>query len=399
MRKSITLLSCLVFAAISTNIFAAGTSWQLLKSKKSPAKVTETVTATKTDNAKADKIYDSIRQQYAQGKLSADSVVDLALYHKTWSPQLAERCLSLVSDKSNRAKTELGLLYTHFTTAYLFPGKAPVGEQLLQTAANAGNNDAYDYLGIYYHLNKKYDKARQCFEANGHKNNGMALCIIGGMYEDGTGYKKSAKKACEYYRESALTGYTNGATKYGYSLQRPWFGNVSLPDAFFWFYVAGDMGNDAARSNLWLPLRGERYGDNLSTLLARKSLEVVEKGHEGQSFSQEPLYKEGFLPGIKEREKAAEAGDDWSRFYLGSMNYNDDFLNRNYERALYYYEPIARDATLPDPVLAVVYERLGDMYRNGKGVKANAAKADKYTRKAASLGSLNAYKIVEGIKD
>lgn len=39
------------------------------------------------------------------------------------------------------------------------------------------------------------------------------------------------------------------------------------------------------------------------------------------------------------------------------------------------------------------------MYRDGKGVKANAAKADRYTRMAANLGSLTAYKIIEGIKD
>lgn len=359
MRKSITLLSALLIAAVSTPVFAGESPWKLLKGQKLPAKTTANATSAKTTNAKADQIYESVRQKYAQGSISADKVVDLALYHKVWSPELAARCLQLVSDGNTRAKTELGLLYTHFTTAYLFPGKGAEGEQLLKTAAAAGSNDAYDYLGIYYHLNKKYKEARQCFEANGHPNNGMALCIIGGMYEDGTGYKKSARQACDYYRQSALTGYANGATKYAYSLQRPWFGNVSLPDAFFWFYVAGDMGNDASRSNLWLPLRGERYGDDFSTLLARKSLEVAEKGHQGQSFSQEPLYKEGFLKGIKDREKAAETGDDWSRFYLGSMNYNDDFLNRNYERALYYYEPIAKNGKLPAPLMAVVCERLG----------------------------------------
>ena len=41
----------------------------------------------------------------------------------------------------------------------------------------------------------------------------------------------------------------------------------------------------------------------------------------------------------------------------------------------------------------------GEMYRNGHGVKANAAKAAEYTRKAAELGSLAAYKIVEQIPD
>lgn len=345
-------------------------------------------------------MFEAVREPYSKGKISADSVVNLALYHKVWSPQLAERCLLPAAESGNpRALAELGLLYTHYTTAYLFPGKAPEGVKLLGQAASAGNNDALDYLGIYYHLNNDFKNARKYFEAGGHENNAMALCIIGGMYEEGQGYKKDAKKACEYYRKSAQKGYANGASKYGYSLQRPWFGEVSLPDAFFWFYVAGDLGNDAARSNLWLPLRGERYGDNLHTMLARKSLELVEKGHEGKRFSGEKLYKEGFLAGIKEREKAAESGDDWSRFYLGSMNYNDDFLNRNYARAARYYEQIAGNDRLPAPLMAVVYERLGDMYRNGKGVKTNATKAAEYTRKAAKYGSLEAYKIVENVTD
>ena len=49
--------------------------------------------------------------------------------------------------------------------------------------------------------------------------------------------------------------------------------------------------------------------------------------------------------------------------------------------------------------MALVYERLGEIYRQGKGVKANPAKAAEYTRKAANLGSLAAYKIVESIPD
>lgn len=395
MKKSVPLL-LLLLVAVSAPAFGRNNILSRLTGNKTN---TQRTTA-KTSDPRSEKIIESVRNSYSQGKISADSVVNLALYHKVWSPQLAEGILQTVTNAGNpRAMAELGLLYTHYTTAYLFPGKAADGVKYLEQAAKEGNNDAYDYLGIYYHLNNDFKKARQYFEANGHKNNAMALCIIGGMYEDGTAYKKSAVKACEYYRESALQGYPNGASKYGYSLQRPWFGDVCLPDAFFWFYVAGDLGNDAARSNLWLPLRGERFGDDLHTVLAQKSFEVAEKGHQGQSFSGEPLYKEGFIAGLKDREKAAEQGDDWSRFYLGSMNYNDDFLNRNYERAVAYYEPIAKNGKLPATVLAVVCERLGDMYRNGKGVKANASKADQYTRMAARYGSLPAYKIVEKISD
>lgn len=395
MKKILPLLCLLIIAVAAPAVGRDKVTSRLLKGNK-----TAQSASVNANQGRADAIYESVRKPYSEGKISADSVVSLALYHKVWSPQVAERCLRLVADTGNpRAMTELGLLYTHYTTAYLFPGHAAEGVKLLESAAKAGSDDAYDYLGIYYQLNNDFKKARQCFEAEGHKNNAMASVIIGGMYEDGKGYKKSAVKACENYRAGALGGDPNSASKYAYSLQRPWFGDVSLPDAFFWFYIAGDLGNDAARSNLWLPLRGERFGDDLHTWLAQRSLALVEEGHKGQSFSGEPLYKDGFLVGLKDREKAAEGGDDWSRYYLGSMNYNDDFLDHNYARALYYYEPVAKNGKLPRQLLAVVHERLGEMYREGKGTKADKAKADYHTRLAASYGSLPAYKIVENIPD
>ena len=47
--------------------------------------------------------------------------------------------------------------------------------------------------------------------------------------------------------------------------------------------------------------------------------------------------------------------------------------------------------------MALVYERLADIYSKGDGVKADAAKAAEYNRKAADYGSLASYKIVENI--
>ena len=58
-----------------------------------------TQTTTNDKRSKSEPVYQSIRQQYAQGKISADSVIGLALYHKTWSPALAERCFKLVSNR------------------------------------------------------------------------------------------------------------------------------------------------------------------------------------------------------------------------------------------------------------------------------------------------------------
>ncbi len=81
------------------------------------------------------------------------------------------------------------------------------------------------------------------------------------------------------------------------------------------------------------------------------------------------------------------------------MSYNDEFLNHSGDFIRKCYEPIIASEKLPGSVLALVYERLGDIYRKGDGVKANSSKASEYTSKAAKLGSLEAYKIVENIPD
>ncbi|MDE7473131.1 MAG: sel1 repeat family protein [Muribaculaceae bacterium] len=350
---------------------------------------------------KADALYESVSKSYRQGKLSADGVVDKALYHKVWSPQLAARCLELVSGTNPRAMTELGYLYTDYKTAYMFPDKEAEGVRLLETATRSGNHDAADYLGVYYCHKEDYKKAMQYFKVAAPNNNPVALRYIGGMYDSGNGYKKDFAKARKYFERSAMMGNASGAAKYGLKLQHARYGSVDMPDAFMWLYIGGDLGDDSARSNLELPLRGERFGDDKRTEFMRHALALGNAWNKeyGHKFSTTPLYIEGFKAGLNEQDEAAEKGNDWALFYLGSMSYNDEFLNRNYDLIQKCYSAIIDHGTLAKPALALVYERMGEMYRNGHGVKANAAKATEYTRKAAELGSLAAYKIVEQIPD
>ncbi|MDE5847100.1 MAG: sel1 repeat family protein [Muribaculaceae bacterium] len=395
MKKLILLVSILA-VAMSAQAFSFG-----LKSSKKRYITPEEVhvTVTPAEKQKADAIYESVRKAYAQGSLTADGVVDKALYHKTWSPELAARCLQLVADKNNRAKAELGYLYTYFKTAYLFPNQEAEGVRLMEAAANAGNKNASDYLGIYYNRKKDYKKALKYFNAAGNDHVPYAYTMIGGMYESGNGVKKDRTKAREYYQKAARLGDSSGAQKYGAALKKGWFGKVDMPDAFFWTYIAGDLGSDFARSNLLLPIRGERFGDDKQTAFMRNGMTLADAWNEqyGEKLKDEPIYKEGYAVGLAARGAAAEKGDPWSLFYLGSMSYNDEFLNHKSDFIRECYEPLLDNKTLPDPALALVYERLADIYSKGDGVKADAAKAKQYNRKAADYGSLAAYKIVEQI--
>ncbi len=350
---------------------------------------------TSTATERVNDVYKSVSQQYAKGAISADSVVSLARYHKVWSPELAERCLSLVADKNPRAMMELGVIYA-FSPEY--SAKASDGVKLLESAAKAGENEAYNYLGLYYFNRQDYQQAKSCFDACQPIKHGFGYTALGSMYIEGKGVTEDVAKAREYYHQAALKGYPRGMALYGFNLRANGGGKVNYPDSFFWLYIAGEIGDDAARSVLYLPERGEYRGNSETASKAQEALAWIRKVNSSKRIQDEDIYKEGFLPSLKDRERAAEQGDDWARFYLGSMNYNGDFLNQNYARAIYYYEPIAANGKLPANVLAMVNERLADIYREGKGTAVNKAKAADYARKAAAYGSLPAYKMVENVK-
>ncbi|MDE6402990.1 MAG: sel1 repeat family protein [Muribaculaceae bacterium] len=347
------------------------------------------------DQHKSDAIYESVRQQYTHGRISADSVAGVGLYHKAWSPALAERCLKLAAADGNlRSTMELGVLYAFSPE---FSSRQAEGLKLLEAAAKGGSKEANEYLGLYYFNHGDYTRAKSCFDAGAPFKNGFAYAALGSMYMDGNGVAKNSAKVRESYHQAALKGYPRGEALYGFNLRTKTGGAIDYPDSFFWLYIGGDLGDDAARTTLYLPRLNHNTPTTETEKKALTALQFIEMAQRGKSIKNDPLYKDGFLKGLKAQEQAAEQGDDWARYYLGSMNYNGDFLNQNYAQALRYYEPIARNGKLPRTALAVVNERLAEMYRDGKGTKADASKADHYMHRAAQYGSLTAYKTVEKI--
>lgn len=382
MKKSALILSLILVAAA---LPAAGRS-KIFSFSRNQAKSAPAPEAKPT--------HDAVARLYSQGQISADSIVNLALYHKAANPALAEEYLKLPASSGNpRATMELGVLYA-FSPEYA--AKQTEGLSLLKRAADGGYKEANEYLGLYYHSHNDFQKAKAALDAAAPMKNGFAYAALGSMYLSGKGVAEDPSKVRENFRLSSEKGYPRGMSLYASNLRTNTGGAIDYPDAFFWFYIAGDLGEDYSRTMIYLPRR-KAAGSSSGAMSkdAETALQWIEAAHSGMSFKNDPLYKDGFLPSLKAREAAAEKGDDWARFYLGSMNYNGDFLNQNYARALYYYEPVARNGKLPRTVLALVHERLADMYQNGKGTKADLAKAAHHARLAADYGSLRAYNTVE----
>ncbi len=180
-------------------------------------------------------------------------------------------------------------------------------------------------------------------------------------------------KARQTYRTAALAGQPRAMALYASLLCTENGGPTDYPDAFFWHYIAGELGDNYSRVMLYRPRVAEAQADATMSKDAQTALTWIEAVHTGKSLSKEPIYKDGFLKGLKAREQAAEQGDDWSRFYLGSMNYNGDFLNRNFAQALRYYEPIEQNGKLPRPMLDLVHQRIEKIRNQVSGTGASAA--------------------------
>ena len=394
MKKTFILIS-LIFVSMAAH---ADIKESLMALLRNHAKTHQTSTAKRSEPLKMsqrmqDSIVGSITSLYTSGKISADSVVSLALYHKTGSPAVTERCLKSIDPETNlRCTTELGALYA---LTPQFSSKSTEGLKLLQSAAAAGSNDANMYLGVYYYNHNDFKKAKTYLDKCGQIDSGIGNTALGGIYLQGKGVKTDIPKAREYFHKAALQGYPRGTSLYGHNLRASGGGPVDYPEAFFWLYIAGDLGDDTARATLGRTLTGESFGEGEAAEDGELALYWVSTVNGMQNMKNDPLYKDGFLKGLKEKEASAEKGDDWARLYLGSMNFNGDYLDQNYAQALRYYEPIARNGKLPKTLLALVNSRLAFMYKNGKGTKTDPDKAMRYAKAAASYGSAGAYKMIE----
>ncbi len=267
-------------------------------------------------------------------------------------------------DQKEQIEEAIKFTFTPTSTA-----QVQEGIKLLNAAAQNGNEVADDYLGFYYFQQKDYDTAKKYFDSRHSDHEGFAYTALGSMYLEGNGVREDGKKARENFHNGALKGYSRGMTLYANLLGTKNGGSLDYPDAFFWHYIAGELGENLSRVTLFRPMLPQAPASDKVGQDAQQALLWIEKVHSGMKLQNQPIYKDGFLKGLKAQERAAEAGDDWARFYLGSMNYHGDFLNQNYPQAIRYYEQITKNGKLPESVLTIVNSRLAEMQKSSNKKK------------------------------
>lgn len=243
-------------------------------------KTSKTTTQKKESGNIDDPNFKSVSLLYSEGKISADSVINIGLHLKTTNPELSARYLKLAADSGNpQAMMELGSIYVFSPE---FSGQKEEGLNLLNDAVKNGYSGANDYLGLYYFQNKDYDKAKKYFDARKYDHYGFAYAALGSMYLEGNGVAEDGKKARENYRQAALKGYSRGMSLYANLLGTKNGGSLNYPDAFLWHYIAGDLGENYSRVMLYRPRIPEKEANGEVAKDAQVALQWIEMVHKGR---------------------------------------------------------------------------------------------------------------------
>lgn len=247
--------------------------------------------------------------------------------------------------------------------------KAPaaVNVDSIQTAAKGGDATAQVLLGNWYYsgqngLPQDYTQAAKWYQKAAEQKNVIALGNLGLCYQYGHGVEKDSLQAMKY----ELTSLVNGNKKFLENkiqtagtgvifdniLLANFFRNDKTPardlDKAVEFYTAAaDRGNVPAQRDLGVMLLNMKKGDDA----------------------------------FKWFKKAADNGDPTGQFYAGKMLLFGDMPGQTFPvnpSVGVDYLMHAADQEFP-----MAYYLLAQAYRDGKGVKANSAKAREYFTKAA----------------
>lgn len=339
-----------------------------------------------------DSVCNSIEVSFKNGSISQDSLYTLSSYHYATNPQISEHCLKLLIPTEVKAIGELGALYA------LHPkmkDKKDDGALLLQEAIEQSYDKASTYLAIYYFFCKEYDLAWGCFNQSDYSFLGNASYCLAYMNVNGLGVEQNLKKGLEYYIKASEFGVVDAQNKAAHQLEIGDGCDSNLSEAFKWYYIAADTGDDWARVWLSLP-RIKRDADYVSPYNQQQlaALTMLEGLNKDSDFKTKKLYG-GFKQSLVDNFGLAAQNDAIANYYLATLYYNGDFIDKNPQEAFKFYSKALESNNLKRLLKGNAAYRLGVMYRYGRGVDMNVEMANYWTKIAALNGNQDAYKLIE----
>ncbi|GBB93157.1 hypothetical protein RclHR1_02120009 [Rhizophagus clarus] len=122
--------------------------------------------------------------------------------------------------------------------------------ELIQRAANLGNNIAQYNLGNYYKFSNAYDKAFELFKKSAEGEYPEGIAQLGYCYFDGIGTSVDKRKAFELFQKAANLGSISGTNNLGYCYQYGIGTSINNHKAFKLYLKAANSGSISGTNNL-----------------------------------------------------------------------------------------------------------------------------------------------------
>jgi TPR repeat protein len=233
-----------------------------------------------------------------------------------------------------------------------------------KAAADAGDAEAQDALGGWYHegkggLPKDDAEAVKWYRKAAEQGDSEGQFYLGLMYRRGWGVEKDYAEACKWYRKAGEQGNPDGQNGLGVLYENGWGVEKDYAEARKWYRRAAEQGNSNGQAAL-----GGMYKNGWG----------VEKD---------------YAEACKWYRKAAEQGNPHGQACLGWLYQNGLGVERDYAEALRWYRKAAEQGDSDGQVC------LGVFYQNGWGVEKNVTEAVAWYRRAAALGNTYAKENLE----
>lgn len=250
-------------------------------------------------------------------------------------------------------------------------------------AAEQGFDIAQDSLGNCYYLghgvDEDYVKAVKWYRKAAEQGLCTAQDSLGDCYYYGRGVDEDDAEAVKWYRKAAEQGLDTAQHSLGKCYYFGYGVDEDKVKAVKWYRKAAEQGNDDAKTNLgWCYYCGFGVSENV-----QKAEELLlDAANEDNNLAMLRLghirTDEGNVPrAIDWYKKAAEHGRSYANVCIGEIYRNGNGVKQNYAKAYDYFKKAANDGEKD------AQNYLGLMFLQGEHVKENDEKAVAYFQQAA----------------
>jgi len=260
-----------------------------------------------------------------------------------------------------------------------------------RVAADAGNGDAMNYLGLKFAdgrgVKQDYGEAMRWYRKAADAGNTDAMANIGQLYQNANGVEMNCGLAMNWFLKSASAGNASGMLDVGWLYANGQCADQNSDEATRWYKKAIDTGSTDGMIYMG-DLQQTQLADNAQAMSwYRKAADA----HNADAMDRiGDLYRYGrgvdtdLAQALSWYRKAADGGSSDGMYDLGDTYQRGNGVKQDFAEAMRWYRKAA------DAGHSNAMDRIGGMYRSGDGVPKDFVQALNWYRKAEAAGDSEA---------